>query len=148
MAMSIRPFSTLILAVLALVVCQSEAFSALATGRMEEPMMRRSSARTVAFLKIGRMEEASVHRSPSRRQFNQTASAEALHQEDAESEPNDNGAEENNKPMRKGYQRVEDWDAEEKAGGFAWEQKVQFDGLRHGNGFRQNQILQKHLSSF
>ena len=47
-----------------------------------------------------------------------------------------------------GYQRVEDWDAEQKAGGMTWEQKVQFDGLRMGNQVRQNEILQRHLSSF
>jgi hypothetical protein len=52
------------------------------------------------------------------------------------------------KPKKKGYQRAEEWDAEQKAGGMAWEQRVQFDGLRMGNQVRQNDILQRHLHSF
>ena len=54
----------------------------------------------------------------------------------------------NQPAKKKGYQRVEEWDAEQKAGGMTWEQKVQFDGLRMGNGVRQNEILQRHLGSF
>lgn len=46
---------------------------------------------------------------------------------------------------KKGYQRVEDWDEEQKNGGMDWEQKVQFDGLAHGNGVKQNDILMRHL---
>jgi len=52
------------------------------------------------------------------------------------------------KQRKGGYQRAEDWDAELKAGGMSWDQKVQFDGLRMGNGFRQNEILRRHLSNF
>lgn len=54
----------------------------------------------------------------------------------------------NSKSEKKGYQRVEDWDKEQKAGALSWDQKVQFDGLRMGNGFRQNEILQRALNSF
>ena len=50
------------------------------------------------------------------------------------------------KPIRKGYQRIEDWDAETKQSS-AWEEKVQFDGQRHGNRFAQNNILLKHLNN-
>ena len=52
------------------------------------------------------------------------------------------------KPIRKGYQRAEDWDAEQKSGKMTWEQKVQFDGLKTGNGVRQNEILMRHLHTF
>ena len=49
-----------------------------------------------------------------------------------------------------GYQRIEDWDAEQKAeeGALNWEQKVQFDGLRMGNQVRQNDILRAQLGRF
>jgi hypothetical protein len=50
---------------------------------------------------------------------------------------------------RRGYQRIEEWDEEEKTKGVnAWGQKVQFDGQRFGNQVRQNDILQRHLHSF
>jgi len=50
----------------------------------------------------------------------------------------------------KGYQKIEDWDAEQKTqknGTLSWEQKVQFDGLRNGNQIRQNDILMRHINS-
>ena len=136
----------------ALLVVPTESFSSLTRIRIESPMMQRATDRTVAFLKTGRTDEANNgDRSPIRLQFHNNSCAEALYyQEDNEElETSDmNKAEEYNPPKRKGYQRAEEWDAEQKAGGLTWDQKVQFDGLRHGNGFRQNQILQKHLGSF
>mmetsp|Transcript_10081 Transcript_10081/g.19270 ORF Transcript_10081/g.19270 Transcript_10081/m.19270 type:complete len:185 (-) Transcript_10081:454-1008(-) len=53
---------------------------------------------------------------------------------------------------KKGYQKIEQWDEEQRrrqdGSGMTWEEKVQFDGLRHGNGVRQNDILMHHLNSF
>jgi hypothetical protein len=46
----------------------------------------------------------------------------------------------------KGYQRIEDWDAETKDDN-SWEEKVKFDGQRYGNKFNQNSILMKHLNN-
>jgi len=53
-------------------------------------------------------------------------------------------------PKKKGvYQRAEDWDAERQANGtMTWEEKVQFDGQRHGNRVNQNDILRHHLHTF
>lgn len=59
--------------------------------------------------------------------------------------------EENEKPARPTgqYQRIEDWDAERQAKGeLSWEEKVMFDGQRHGNQIRQNDILNRNLHSF
>jgi hypothetical protein len=51
-----------------------------------------------------------------------------------------------------GYQRVEEWDREQrelaKKGTLSWEERVQFDGQRHGNRFQQNEILRHHLKTF
>lgn len=52
------------------------------------------------------------------------------------------------KPRGK-YQRIEDWDAEQKAKGQnSWEERVQFDGQRFGNQVKQNDILRRHLGGF
>lgn len=53
-------------------------------------------------------------------------------------------------PKKRGYQRVEEWEAEQqqKAKEVSWDERVQFDGLRNGNGFRQNEILRHHLNTF
>ena len=51
------------------------------------------------------------------------------------------------KPRGK-YQRIEEWDAEQKAKGLSWEEKVQFDGQRYGNQVKQNDILRRHLGGF
>ena len=52
------------------------------------------------------------------------------------------------KPKGK-YQRIEDWDAERKEKGIlSWEEKVQYEGQRHGNQVRQNDILLRNLHSF
>jgi hypothetical protein len=48
----------------------------------------------------------------------------------------------------KGYQRVEEWEAaqcKEQKQGNNWYSKVQFDGLRHGNRLRQDDILRRNL---
>lgn len=54
---------------------------------------------------------------------------------------------ETNEP-KKGYQRAEDWDADQKKQKSGWDEKVQFDGRRYGNGFNQNEILRHHLKGF
>lgn len=48
---------------------------------------------------------------------------------------------------KKAYQRVEEWDKERKEN-LTWEEKVQFDGQRHGNKVNQNDILRHHLHTF
>lgn len=48
---------------------------------------------------------------------------------------------------KKAYQRVEEWDKEQKEN-LTWEEKVQFDGQRHGNKVNQNDILRHHLHTF
>jgi hypothetical protein len=49
----------------------------------------------------------------------------------------------------RGYQRIEDWDAERNAEGeLSWEERVQFDGRRHGNQIQQNDILMRQLNKF
>lgn len=52
---------------------------------------------------------------------------------------------------RGGYQRVEEWHEEQTTrhgGQMSWEERVQFDGLRHGNQIQQNEILRQHLRTF
>ena len=50
---------------------------------------------------------------------------------------------------RSGYVRVEEWEAEQqrkrKSGDLSWEERVQFDGQRHGDRFAQNEILRRNL---
>jgi hypothetical protein len=50
-----------------------------------------------------------------------------------------------------GYQRIEDWEAQQqearKNGTLSWEEKVQFDGQRFGNQVRQNDILMRQINS-
>lgn len=46
------------------------------------------------------------------------------------------------------YQRAEDWDADQSANVSGWDEKIQFDGRRYGNGFNQNEILRRHLKGF
>jgi len=57
----------------------------------------------------------------------------------------------NNKP-RKGYVPVEEWEAEQKrkgmAGELSWEERVQFDGQRSGDRFKQNEILRHNLHTW
>jgi hypothetical protein len=48
---------------------------------------------------------------------------------------------------KKAYQRVEEWDKEQKES-LTWEEKVQFDGQRYGNKVNQNDILRHHLHTF
>ncbi|CAB9521488.1 expressed unknown protein [Seminavis robusta] len=147
-----------LVAIMFLLVGQSEGFSAhpipttTATPTTTTTRSIRSSS-TVAFLKIGR-DDASANKQRSfqhkwNHRGHMNSTEEVFHQDTLEAssvEVDSNDA--NPKPKRKGYQRAEDWDAEQKAGGMTWEQKVQFDGLRMGNGFRQNEILSRHLSSF
>jgi len=51
--------------------------------------------------------------------------------------------------QKKGYQRAEDWEAEQNAnaegGNMTWEEKVQFEGQRNGNKIRQNEILRQSI---
>jgi hypothetical protein len=50
-------------------------------------------------------------------------------------------------PIEKtGYVPIEQWNQNETRS--QWDQQAQFDGLRHGNAMRQNDILQRHLKGF
>ena len=49
---------------------------------------------------------------------------------------------------KKGYQRIEEWDAQRTKDDMSWEERVQFDGRRYGNQYQQNEILRKNLKSF
>lgn len=57
-----------------------------------------------------------------------------------------------NKKKGGGYQRIEDWDADQKSrkdgSGMTWEEKCMFDGQRHGNQVRQNDILIRNLHTW
>jgi hypothetical protein len=48
---------------------------------------------------------------------------------------------------QRGYQRAEDWEAEQaqEKKKMSWEERVQYDGQQHGNKFQQNEILRKNL---
>lgn len=48
---------------------------------------------------------------------------------------------------KKGYQRIEEWDAEYKEN-MSKEQRMQWDAQRGGDRFRQNEILRHNLNSF
>jgi len=50
----------------------------------------------------------------------------------------------------KGYVPIEQWDKEQKEllKEMSWEQRVQFEGQRNGDQFRQNEILRKNLKTF
>ena len=48
-----------------------------------------------------------------------------------------------------GYQRIEEWDAEQKSrGSMTWDEKCMWDGQRHGNQVRQNDILIRNMHSW
>ena len=49
---------------------------------------------------------------------------------------------------KKGYVPIEQWDEERKKDTLQWEEKVQFEGLKNGNRFNQNEILRHHLNTF
>ena len=51
------------------------------------------------------------------------------------------------KKRQRGYQRAEEWEADQakEQKKLSWEERVQFDGQRHGNKFNQNEILRKNL---
>ena len=48
------------------------------------------------------------------------------------------------KKKKKGYVRVEEWNAQHKAD-LQWEERVKFDGKKHGNRWQQNEILRQNL---
>jgi hypothetical protein len=63
--------------------------------------------------------------------------------------PNGEAAPNQEKKIKGTYKRIEEWDAERKASGeLSWEERVQYEGQRYGNGVRQNDILQKNLRAF
>lgn len=75
-----------------------------------------------------------------------TSQSKALLEESSQLEQQE---EEEPKKPKGTYQRIEEWDAERKAKGeLSWEEKVMFDGQKHGNQVRQNDILLKNLNSF
>lgn len=48
---------------------------------------------------------------------------------------------------QRGYQRVEDWEADQlkEQKKLSWEERVMYDGQQHGNKLEQNDILRKNL---
>ena len=53
------------------------------------------------------------------------------------------------KPSKqKGYQRIEEWDAQRTKDDMSWEERVQFEGRRFGNQYHQNEILRRNLKTF
>mmetsp|Transcript_17516 Transcript_17516/g.43058 ORF Transcript_17516/g.43058 Transcript_17516/m.43058 type:complete len:138 (-) Transcript_17516:60-473(-) len=76
-----------------------------------------------------------------------TSNSKAFMEESASAQSEEEEPKEK-KPKGK-YQRIEEWDEERKAKGeMSWEEKVRFDGQRHGNQVRQNDILLRNLHSF
>jgi len=71
--------------------------------------------------------------------------------DDNKNDENDNDDAEA-QPKKTGYVSAEEWEAQEKLrkqrGEFTWEEKVQFEGQRMGNQFKQNEILRKNLKGF
>jgi hypothetical protein len=62
---------------------------------------------------------------------------------------NNNNNEQPPKKQKGGYKRIEEWDAERKTNGeMSWEERVQYEGQRHGNQVRQNDILQRNLHTW
>lgn len=87
-----------------------------------------------------------------RQQQQQTQTSTSAHEDsqspsasNSDSPVNDNSNENKKKPS--GYVPIEQWDEERKNNkdSMTWEERVQFDGLRNGNRFRQNEILRHHL---
>lgn len=56
----------------------------------------------------------------------------------------------NDKKKQRGYQRAEDWEADQakELKKMSWEERVQYDGQQNGNKFKQNEILRKNLHGF
>jgi hypothetical protein len=71
--------------------------------------------------------------------------------DDDEIETNPQGVDNNsavNPNKKKGYQRIEEWDAQRTKDDMSWEERVQFEGRRFGNQYLQNEILRRNLKSF
>lgn len=51
-------------------------------------------------------------------------------------------------PKKSGYVRVEEWNERAKRANLTWEERVQFEGQKHGDRFMQNEILRKNLNWF
>jgi hypothetical protein len=88
----------------------------------------------------------------SKDDMNSTTAAEAT--KDVAMNNNSNSKEENAddastdaKKRQRGYQRAEDWEADQakEQKKMSWEERVQFDGQQHGNKFNQNEILRRNL---
>jgi len=51
------------------------------------------------------------------------------------------------KPTGK-YVSIEEWDKNRSKDDFSWEERVQFEGQRNGNQFKQNEIIRHNLNSW
>lgn len=60
----------------------------------------------------------------------------------------DSSTSEESSPKRPKYVPIEQWDAERKKDDMSWEERVQFDGQRYGNRYKQNEILQSNINRF
>jgi len=52
------------------------------------------------------------------------------------------------KAKGKGYVPIEDWDKNRSKDDLSWEERVQFEGRRNGDQYKQNEILRHNLKSW
>lgn len=113
---------------------------------------QRPAANAVAFLRRGNDDHADTPPSWSWKMFSNPFDSDgdppATDGRDRDNEEDPKTEKQQQPKKKKGYQRAEDWDAEQKEGQNTWEQKAQFDGLQGGNRLRQNDILNHHLGGF
>jgi hypothetical protein len=123
-------------------------------GESESAFMKRiqqlaSDPKAFELAVLGQNEPAASGRSTTSLHFSSLSSSSSNSTEAAGSSP-PSSSEGASAARKGGYQRVEDWDREqqEQAKSLSWEERVQFDGQRHGNRFQQNEILRHHLKTY
>jgi hypothetical protein len=67
---------------------------------------------------------------------------------ESEEVPDDDYESPSESPSLPKYVPIEQWDAERKKDDLSWEERVQFDGQRSGNRFKQNEILRSNINRF
>lgn len=127
-----------------LIVFLMASVQALAPSAFAPP--QRQSSSTVAFLHRNRQQESSAFFSSVR--YSNPSNSDG-------DPPATEGRERNNfedpknekQEVKRGYQRAEEWDEDQKSQN-QMDQRIQFEGMRGGNRFRQNEILRHHLGGF
>jgi len=81
-----------------------------------------------------------------KRKLEQETTPENSSNSDLDQSDSDSPANEK-KTSTSNYVPIEQWDEErgKNEDSLTWEEKVQFDGLRNGNRYKQNEILRHHL---